>query len=160
MSIAGVEEMTGYPQMPPLDDPALEELLAGPHLARLSTINPDGTPHTMPIWYEWRDHQLHVSTQAQQRKVHNMARDPRVTVLIDTNDFPYRGVMIYGEAELDYDDAVTKRISIFERYVGSRENAIAAAEGLATKWQPVVAHITPTRMISFDYTKGSLQPLT
>lgn len=145
--------------MPPLDDPDLDELLSGPHLARLSTINPDGTPHTMPIWYEWRDGQIHVSTQAQQRKVRNMERDPRVTVLVDTNDFPYRGVMIYGEAELDYDDAVGKRVSILERYVGSRERAVESAEGLATKWDPVVAHITPTRMISFDYRNASLQPL-
>ena len=154
-----MKEITGYPQMPPLDDPALEELLSGPHIARLSTINPDGTPHTMPIWYEWRDNQIHVSTQADQVKVKNMARDPRVTVLIDTEDFPYRGVMIYGTAELDFEDAERKRVSIFERYIGSRADAESAARGLASKWDPVVAHITPTRMISFDYTKGSLQPL-
>ncbi|MEM9562925.1 MAG: PPOX class F420-dependent oxidoreductase [Actinomycetota bacterium] len=154
-----MEEITGYPQMPPLDEAEVDELLAGPHLARLSTINPDGTPHTMPIWYEWRDGQIHVSTQANQRKVANMARDPRVTVLVDTSDFPYRGVMIYGEAELDYDDAAAKRVSILERYVGGRDRAVAAADGLAAKWDPVVAHITPTRMISFDYTKGSLPPL-
>ncbi len=154
-----MEEITGYPQMPPLDDSALEELLNGPYLARLSTINPDGTPHTMPIWYEWRDRQIHVSTQAQQVKVKNMERDPRVTVLIDTDAFPYRGVMIYGIAELDYEDAERQRVSIFERYIGSQAGAEAAARGLARKWRPVVAHITPTRMITFDYTKGSLQPL-
>ena len=154
-----MKEITGYPQMPPLSDPALEALLNGPHLARLSTINPDGTPHTMPIWYEWRDNQIHVSTQANQVKAKNMAREPRVTVLIDTESFPYRGVMIYGTAELDFDDAERKRVSIFERYIGSRAGAESAARGLASKWDPVVAHITPTRMISFDYTKGSLQPL-
>ena len=154
-----MQEITGYPQMPPLDDPGLEELLAGPHIARLSTINPNGTPHTMPIWYEWRDRQIHVSTQSQQVKVKNMARDPLFTVLIDTDTFPYRGVMIYGTAELDFEDAVNKRVSIFERYIGSREGAVDAARGLASKWKPVVVHITPTKMISFDYTKGSLQPL-
>lgn len=154
-----MKEITGYPQMPPLDDPALNELLSGPHLARLSTINPDGTPHTMPIWYEWRDGQIHVSTQAEQRKVLNMERDPRVTVLVDTTDFPYRGVMIYGEAELDFEDAAAKRVSILERYYGNHNRAVDAANELAAKWQPVVAHITPTKMISFDYTKGSLQPL-
>lgn len=49
-------------------DAGLEELLHGPHLARPSTIHPDETPHTMPIWYEWRDRQIHVSAQAQQVK--------------------------------------------------------------------------------------------
>lgn len=155
-----MREITGYPQMPPLTDDEIDELLAGPHLARLSTINADGTPHTAPIWYEWRDGLVHVSTQAHQRKVENMRRDPRVTVLVDTSDFPYRGVMIYGEATLDFEDAVRKRVSIFERYIGSRQGAVDAAEGLARKWEPVVAHIRPTRIVSFDYTKGSLQPLS
>lgn len=153
-----MREIIGYPQMPAMDDDELEELLRGPHLARMSTINPDGTAHTLPIWYEWSGGQIHVSTQAQQRKVKNIAHDPRVTVLIDTSDFPYRGVMIYGDATVDYEDAVSKRVTIFERYVGSRQGAIDAAEGLASKWEPVVIHITPTRMISFDYTKGSFQP--
>ncbi len=155
-----MREITGYPQMPPLTDAELDELLAGPHLARLSTIDADGTPHTLPIWYEWRDRQIHVSTQSHQRKVDNIRRDPRVTVLVDTDDWPYRGAMIRGVATLDRDDAVTKRVSIFERYVGSREAAVAAARGLASKWEPVVIHIEPTEIVSFDYAKGSFQPLT
>ena len=30
----------------------------------LSTVNPDGTPHTLPIWYEWRDDVVEVSTRS------------------------------------------------------------------------------------------------
>ena len=45
-------EVQRYPQVPPMDDDELDAFLAEPHLARLSTINPDGTPHTLPIWYE------------------------------------------------------------------------------------------------------------
>ncbi len=100
-----------------------------------------------------------MSTQSNQHKVKNMQANPRVTLLVDTNEFPYSGAMIYGTAELDFDDAVTKRVSIFERYIGSTEGAVEAANGLASKWDPVVVHITPTRIISFDYTRGSLQPL-
>lgn len=153
-----MQEITGYPQMPAMTNEELDEFLAGPHLARLSTINPDGTPHTLPIWYAWRNGRILMSTQAMQRKVKNIERDPRVTVLIDTADFPYLGVMIEGRAELDFEGAADKRVTIFERYIGSRDGAIEAARGLASKWDPVVIRVEPTRMISFDYRKGSLQP--
>ncbi|MEO0564845.1 MAG: TIGR03618 family F420-dependent PPOX class oxidoreductase [Chloroflexota bacterium] len=155
-----MEEVKKYPQVPGTTDAELDAFLSQPSLvARLSTINPDGTPHTMPIWYEWRDGEIIVSTQVIQRKVKNMQRDPRVTVLIDTCDFPYRGVMIYGEASFDHDDAMTKRIGIFERYFGDREAAEDYARKLADKWEPVMVHIKPNKIISFDYTKGSLVPI-
>ena len=155
-----MEEVKKYPQVPAMTDKELDEFLDQPGLvARLSTINPDGTPHTMPIWYEWRDGEIRVSTQVIQRKVKNMLRDPRVTILIDTCDFPYKGVMIYGEASLDQEDAMSKRISIFERYFGDRDAAEDYARKLADKWEPVMVRIKPSKIISFDYTKGSLVPL-
>ena len=154
-----MREITGYPQMPPMEQRELDEFLAGPHLARLSTINEDGTPHTMPIWYAWIDGRVLVSCQVNQKKVRNIERDNRVTVLVDTADHPYRGVMIQGIATPDTDNALEKRIPIFERYCGTREAAIEAAEDLAAKWDPVVVSIEPTNIISFDYRKGSLRPL-
>lgn len=154
-----MEEITGYPQLPPMTEAEIDEFLAGSHLARLSTINPDGTPHTMPIWYEWCDGEFRMSTQTVQRKVENIRRDPRVTVLVDTDHFPYRGVMAAGEAVLDTEDAVHRRIPIFQRYVDNVDDATRMARRLAEKWDPVMIHLRPTTMTSFDYSKGSLQPL-
>ena len=154
-----MREVVKYPQMPSMTEAELDAFLQEPHIARLSTINPDGTPHTMPIWYLYRDGAIWVSTQSIQQKVKNMRRDPRVTVLIDTNYMPYCGVMIYGEASIDPTDAVHRRVDIFERYFGDRASATAYAQAMAQKWEPVMVKITPTRMIAFDYTKGSLVPL-
>ena len=99
-----------------------------------------------------------MSTQRIQRKVRNIERDPRVTVLIDSSTMPYRGAMISGEATIEAEDAETERISIFERYVGDRDAAVAHAAELAKKWEPVIVRIEPTTIISFDDTKGSLTP--
>lgn len=134
----------------------IDTFLSAPRMARLSTINPDGTPHTLPIWYEWRDGEVLVSTQTIQRKVRNVERDPRVTVLIDSDQMPYCGVMIYGEATLEPEGAAERRVDIFERYFGDRDAAADYARQLAQKWEPVIMRISPTKMISFDYTKGSL----
>lgn len=151
-----MQEVTRYPQVPSFSEAELRDFLAQPLLARLSTLNHDGTIHTIPIWYQFRDGKIYLSTQTVTQKVKNIAREPQVTVLVDTNTMPYKGVMVYGVARLDFDDAVSKRVSIFQRYIGSHGDDYA--QKLAAKWEPVIIEITPTRIISFDYTKASLVP--
>jgi hypothetical protein len=41
-----------------------------------------------------------------------------------------------------------------EEITGYPQMPPLADRGVASKWDPVVAHITLTRVISFDYTKG------
>lgn len=149
-----MQEVQRYPQVPGLSEKELDSFLAQPLIARLSTHNADGTIHSLPIWYEYRENQVLLSTQTITQKVKNIQRNPQVTVLVDTNTMPYKGVMIYGVAELDYEDAVTKRVSIFQRYIGAQGETYARK--LAEKWEPVIIRVLPTRILSFDYTKGSL----
>ncbi|MEL6148311.1 MAG: pyridoxamine 5'-phosphate oxidase family protein [Chloroflexota bacterium] len=151
-------EMKHYPQVPELETEAIRAFLAKPLMARLSTHNADGTIHTIPIWFEYRDGVVLLSTQTITRKVKNIQGNPQVTVLIDTDTMPYAGVMIYGHAELDFEDAAEKRVTIFERYFGDRDAATDYANRLAAKWEPVIIRVVPQRVISFDYTRGSLVP--
>ena len=88
-------------------------------------------------------------------KARNIKHNPNVTVLIDNQAPPWKGVLIYGEAELDYEDVVAKRISIFERYMPA-ENARKLATGLANSYAPVVIRVKPKRMTSYDYSKPAL----
>ncbi len=151
-----MREVKDYPQVPGLSTEELSEFLAQPLLARLSTLNRDGTIHTIPIWYEYRDETIFLSTQLVTQKVKNIQKHAQVTILVDTNTMPYKGVMIYGVARLDAEDALSKRVSIFERYIGAHGKEYA--QKLAAKWEPVIIQVTPTQIISFDYTKGSLVP--
>ncbi len=42
--------------MPPLPlPPELDAFLALPNPAVVGTVRPDGSPHTVPTWYEWED---------------------------------------------------------------------------------------------------------
>ena len=153
-----MQEVKHYPQVPGLSETELANFLAQPLLARLSTLNPDGTIHTVPIWYQYRKGKLWLSTQTVTQKAKNIQQRPQVTVLVDTNTMPYKGVMIYGTAVLDFEDAAAKRVSIFQRYIGTHSETYA--QQLAAKWEPVIIEVTPTQIISFDYTKGSLIPNT
>ncbi len=144
--------MKPYPQMPPFTQDELEAFLNDSPLARLCSLNPDGTIHIAPIYFKYIEGDLMMGTQAMTRKVKNIQRNPRVTVLIDNQTPPWKGVLIYGNAMLDYDEALTKRVTIFERYMPA-ENARNFAANLAASYTPVVIRVTPTRMISYDYSK-------
>jgi hypothetical protein len=47
--------------------------------------------------------------------VRNIKRNSHVSVLIDTTEVPFKGALIYGRAELDYEDVIPERVAIFEK---------------------------------------------
>ncbi len=142
-----------YPQLPSMTDAELALFFDKALFARLGTTNEDGTIHIAPIFFKYEDGQILMATQDPSRKVRNIKRDNRVTVLIDTTDIPFKGALIYGTAELDYEDVIPKRVAIFERRL-SREEAETYARRLSRKWRCVIIRITPVHIASFDYSKA------
>src|SRR5438552_1849000 len=73
-------------------------LLAGSHKLQLATINRDGTPHLVTMFYVLLDGQIVFWTYRSSQKARNLARDPRVTCLVETGDeyFKLRGVQVAG----------------------------------------------------------------
>jgi nitroimidazol reductase NimA-like FMN-containing flavoprotein (pyridoxamine 5'-phosphate oxidase superfamily) len=142
-----------YPQLPALNDEELSSFLNQVQFARLATHNQDGSIHIAPIFFKYQDGQIFMATQCPSRKVRNIENNPNVSVLIDRTELPFKGALVYGTAELDYEDVVKKRIEIFERRL-SNEEATTYANRLAARWPCVIIRITPTHIVSFDYAKG------
>ena len=143
-----------HPQAPPFaNHHEIETFLKKPLIARLSSHNEDGTIHMTPVYYLFENGEFWLGTQVRSRKVQNIQRDQRVTLLIDQYEPVLQAVLAYGEAALDYDDVVSKRIRILERYYESPAQARAFAERLARAWQTVIIHVRPARLVTFDYTK-------
>ena len=142
-----------YPQLPAMTEEELVSFFDKALFARLATINEDGTVHITPIFFKYENGQFLMASQDPSRKIRNIKRNKNVTVLIDTTDVPFKGALIYGTAELDYEDVVHKRITIFERRL-SPEDAETYAMRLAGKWKCVIIRITPLHIASFDYSKA------
>ena len=142
-----------YPQLPAMSNAELLSFFDAAQFARLGTINEDGTIHIAPIFFKYDQGQILMATQDPSRKVRNIKRNHNVTVLIDTTDVPFKGVLIYGTAELDYEDVISKRLAIFKRRL-SQEEAETYARRLSKKWKCVILRITPVHIASFDYSKG------
>jgi PPOX class probable F420-dependent enzyme len=93
-------------------------LLDEVRLATLATIRKDGTVLLSPIWYIWEDGGFTVGMAAGDGKLKHLARDPRVTIVVSEDDFPYRGFEMRGVARLldvPYGPSVRR---IATRYVG------------------------------------------
>lgn len=141
-----------YPQAPPLTDAELTEFLESSDVARLATHNEDGSIHLAPMHYAYEAPYVVMGTQTTSRKVRNIMRDPRVTVLFDTAAPRPIGAVPYGTAEPDFDDVVGKRAAIFRRYMPD-DAAVSFAHDLADTWQPVVIRVRPDRVVTYDYRK-------
>ena len=74
-----------------------EERLAASHDYWLTSLWPDGRPHSMPVWGVWDGEALWFSSGRRSRKARNLAADPRCIV---TTDDPKNPVVVEGSAGL------------------------------------------------------------
>ena len=84
----------------------------------LTTLQPDGSPHTTPVWFVFDEKAIWIATGRRNVKVTNVRADPRVSIAVDGSaDAP---LVAEGRAEL-MDVAATSRavVAAFaEKYDG------------------------------------------
>jgi PPOX class probable F420-dependent enzyme len=73
------------------------ELAKGPNLAAVTTLLPDGTPMTQPVWVDTDGESVLLNTEVHRQKFRNVSRDPRITVLIVDPDAPHLYVEVRGK---------------------------------------------------------------
>ncbi|AEB47582.1 pyridoxamine 5'-phosphate oxidase-related FMN- binding protein [Micromonospora maris AB-18-032] len=54
----------------------------------LCTLRPDGSPHLTPVWFLYLDGEWWIGTAERNRKVRNIAADPRVSLALPDGDAP------------------------------------------------------------------------
>ena len=70
----------------PLDEDVVR-LAKGKNLAAVVTLMPSGQPQALFTWIDTDGEHLLINTEPQRQKARNAARDPRVTILIRSDDF-------------------------------------------------------------------------
>jgi PPOX class probable F420-dependent enzyme len=84
----------------PIQARILERLRTAEY-AYLTTIRPDGRPHTVPICYLWEDGAILICSLAHGVKINNLRQNPLVSLSLDHFGEPaYFSVVIEGTAEL------------------------------------------------------------
>lgn len=139
------------------------ELVREARILQVASINADGRPHLVPMWFELDDEGLIVfTTYGTSQKVVNLERDPRVTVLLETGEAynELRGVSMDGRAEVVRDPQVTARTLAL---VGAKYNdrprpprleaPIPEADLPPVAYKRVTVRIHPERLRSWDHRK-------
>jgi DNA-binding IclR family transcriptional regulator len=141
-----------HPQGPsiPMGEEELNAFLDGPWAARLACIRPDGSPHVVPIWYEWRDATFLIAAWPGSVWADFVAQNPAVALTIDEPWPPMRRVLVRGQAQPLAPDSIPGGIKglytrLNARYLGTPVQSIEADEP-QTAWKAF--RIPPVKMIA------------
>ncbi len=141
-------------QSPPLSESELDSFLNEMTVARLCTNNKNGTIHAIPMSYIYTDGKFIIPSATKSRKVKNIKRNNKVTLLIDTVKQPVKGVMIYGECELNFDNVREAIASVYSRGL-PLEQAEKLSNGLMKLTEWVLIEVYPQKIVSFDAAKDT-----
>jgi PPOX class probable F420-dependent enzyme len=72
----------------PLDEDTVR-LAQGKNLATVVTLMPNGQPQALLTWVDTDGEHLLVNTEPQRQRARNLGRDPRITVLIHSDQDPW-----------------------------------------------------------------------
>ncbi len=139
-----------------MSDEEIRAFLREQRILQVATINHDGWPHLVAMWYVLINDQIVFWTYAKSQKAVNLRRDARITCLVETGERyeELRGVQIKGRASISNDRETVQRIgtTIWERYAGplddsTRQMVIAQAP------KRVLVFVEPVEIVSWDHRK-------
>jgi nitroimidazol reductase NimA-like FMN-containing flavoprotein (pyridoxamine 5'-phosphate oxidase superfamily) len=135
-----------------LQDPASQELLHSKIPARLAYVWTDGTPRVIPIWFHWNGKELVMGTPPKAPKLKALAKNPKVSLTIDNNEFPHKVLLVRGTARLEtVDGIVPEYAAAADRYF-EPEQARAWLAQLRTRISSMVrVTITPEWVGLLDF---------
>jgi PPOX class probable F420-dependent enzyme len=96
---------------------SFRELLGSPGVCVISTIEPDGGPQSSAVWYLLDDDgELKVSLNGARRKVQNLLRNPKVSVIFVDPENPHRNLEVRGTANMIVDEDCSFRDKVGAKY--------------------------------------------
>jgi len=139
-----------------MTDAEVAAMLAGSHKLQLATINRDGTPHLVTMFYVMLGGRIAFWTYRASQKARNIARDPRVTCLVESGEeyFDLRGVQVTGLARLVEDPAGVLEIGrgVAGGLAGVPTDAVDDYVAHAAR-KRVGFVVDPVKVISWDHRK-------
>jgi PPOX class probable F420-dependent enzyme len=107
------------------------DLFAGPNIAHIATILPDGGPHSVPVMIDIEGDHLAFFTSPNSRKGRNLAADDRIAISVTDRENLVRSALVRGRVvERIGGDAGWEIVDrVFAKYTGGpyprREDRVA-----------------------------------
>jgi PPOX class probable F420-dependent enzyme len=105
-----------------------QQFLENPFVGVVTTLRPDGSPHSTVVWVDQEDGEVSFNTAYGRTKPSNLEHDPRISlVVIDPND-TYKWIAVDGRASLTTDGADGQIDRLAKKYLGKDEYPFRKAE--------------------------------
>ena len=135
----------------------VEAFLDSERTLQVASINGDGTPHLVAMWFTRHGGEIAFWTYAKSQKVVNVRRDPRLTVMVEAGEKyeELKGVTIYGRARVleDLDDVFAFGDKLYERYWGPVDSDLVREGVRAMGRKRVLIVVERHKTVSWDHSK-------
>lgn len=124
------------------------DFLSEPVVATLATYGSDGIVRLSPVWHEWANGGFNVTIDKGDIKARHLDRDRRASLVVYSNESPYKGVEIRTEAIVTSDGAAEAVARLAYRYL----NEDQAERFLSlTSWDPLLVRLEPGDLRHWHY---------
>jgi PPOX class probable F420-dependent enzyme len=140
---------TTQPQLPDEGSSTAAAALRDDPVVWLSSVQRDGRPHLVPVWFHWDGAQIVAFSKPNARKVENLRDDPRVMLAIGTPGPEFDIELIEATAELpDRPAAEVMPAGFGPKYRELLRRAGLTVQRFAEVYsQPIV--LRPTRFVGY-----------
>ncbi len=109
-----------------------------------TTLMPDGSPQTTPVWVDYADGKVLVDSAVGRQKDKNVRRDPRVAITLIDPDNPYRYLEVRGrvsEVTLEGADKLIDKLA--KKYLGVDKYPYAQPGEVRVIYKIDPLHVSP-----------------
>ncbi len=106
--------------MATLDEKA-RKFLEEPFVGEVTTLRPDGSPHTTVVWVDVDTDEVIFNTAVGRAKERYLRKDPRVSLIVVDPENSYRWVSVSGTPALTTDGADDEIDRLAKKYLGKDE---------------------------------------
>lgn len=94
-----------------------DKFLAKTRYGYLTTLAGDGSPRSVPVWFDWDGHAVRIFTGTGSPKVKRIKHDPRVTLLVTNDRSEFEAwVSFDGVARIQLDGGFELAEQLAEKY--------------------------------------------
>jgi PPOX class probable F420-dependent enzyme len=116
-------------------------------MAWLTSVQPDGQPVSVPVWFLMRDDEtILLYSRPGQAKLRNIANNPKVSLALDVTDIGRNIVRIEGLARQSYSEAPASQQPAYLAKYLERIAALFGTSEQFAKLFSVALVITPTKL--------------
>jgi PPOX class probable F420-dependent enzyme len=127
-------------------DAHIQERLERDPIIWLTSVRPDGRPHSVPVWFLWDEGTILIFSRHDQ-KIKNLRANPRVVLALDNTEKGNDVVLFEGTAEVLSETSLEVMSAAYEaKYQPQMDQYNWNRESMAKDYsQPI--RITPTRFL-------------